>query len=73
MRSGIDYPWCDGRFRYMLMYEYGGFYMDLDFEALGSLETVGKDHDIIIGQEVANAVNPLTSCSHWFTLTCSME
>ena len=34
------------------MYHYGGFYMDLDFEALQSLETIGNTHDIVIGQEV---------------------
>ena len=34
------------------MYHYGGFYMDLDFEALKSLESIGKGHDIVIGQEV---------------------
>eukprot|EP00656_Telonema_subtile_P006924 TRINITY_DN13225_c0_g1_i13.p1 TRINITY_DN13225_c0_g1~~TRINITY_DN13225_c0_g1_i13.p1 ORF type:complete len:319 (-),score=51.46 TRINITY_DN13225_c0_g1_i13:1260-2216(-) len=37
--------------RYMLLYQFGGFYMDLDFEALGSLSSVGSSHDIVIGQE----------------------
>ena len=35
------------------MYVYGGFYMDLDFQALASLDDLRK-HDIVIGQEVCS-------------------
>ena len=35
------------------MYVYGGFYMDLDFQALASLDDL-RQHDIVIGQEVCS-------------------
>ena len=38
-------------FRYFVLYEYGGFYADIDSECLKSLAGVVAQHTCILGQE----------------------
>jgi hypothetical protein len=55
--DGYEHSICRvDSFRYFLLYHYGGIYIDLDFEALRSIDELIVDQDLLVGLEpVAHA------------------